>query len=1220
MAACALLASSVLLGAASLPSGFIQEPVGGSWNEAAGITFDDNGRLYVWERGGRIWIVDNGVKSAQPLLDISDEVGGWRDFGLLGVALDPNFLQNGHLYLLYVVDHHHLAHFGTGGYNPSTDEYFQATIGRVTRHTARAADGFTSVDPASRRILIGETASTGMPILHQSHGVGALVFGTDGTLLISCGDGASYSSTDIGSASETYYSQALSEGIIQSKENIGAYRSQLVDSHNGKVLRIDPATGDGLSSNPFYDIGAPRDPRSRVWALGLRNPCRMTLRPGTGSHNPNDADPGALYIGDVGWNTWEDLQVCTGPGQNFGWPVYEGMDAHTGYRNSNVQNLDAPIPAGSSCGRSFYYFRELIKQDTLNPVTFAAECDASAVVPASIPTFVHTRPAVDWRHGSGPSRTSYYDGSGDSVVVNVGAGGSPVSGPQFGGNCSIGGAWYTGTDFPVNFQNTYFQADYGAQWIRSFAFDGNQRPTAVQNFLTGGGGVVAMATHPAEGNLYYISWSSTLRRIRYIPSGNQPPTAVATSDLSYGPGPLTVRFNGSASTDPESGTLDYEWNFGDGSPVSTAASPSHTFAPPSGAPTPYTATLTVTDNGGLTSVAELLISVNNTPPQVLITSPADGTLYPMDSDTPYPLTASVTDNEDGDGSLFYEWQTILHHNNHTHAEPKDTNHASATIISPVGCNQEVYYYRVTLTVTDGAGLSSTSESHLYPDCPNRPPVASFLATPLQGDSPLLVNLNAAASTDPDNDALTYDWSFGDGAVGQGVAVSHTYTGLGTYNAMLTVTDTDGLTDTSSVLVSVVPPGLEGTYYDNIDFTNPKLVRFDPTIHFDWGTGSPDPSIGVNTFSVRWEGLIEPRYSQLYTLHAVTDDGFRLWIDEQLVIDSWMDQAPTERSGTVNLNAGQRHVIRIEYYENGGRAVARLLWSSSSQAKEVVPAGYLFPPGATNSVPTITGIGSQVTDEDTPTGLIPFTVGDAESPASSLGVTGTSDNPTLIHDHEIEIVGTGANRTVRITPEPDVFGTANITLTVNDGIAPAQTSFLLTVNAVNDPPIAGTDSVQTGFGIPVKMKISALIFNDSDVEGNNLSLTQAGPVSSEGGAVSRMSNWVRYAPPLGLGSDDAFTYTISDGQGGSATGMVTVAFMPEIGVSQNMSVLEPGDGTVHLRFRGIPNRLYDIQYAEDAENPDWQALATVWADSTGQGAHVDTPPGGAPPRIYRTVFQ
>ncbi|MGH9363080.1 MAG: PA14 domain-containing protein, partial [Thermoanaerobaculia bacterium] len=140
-------------------------------------------------------------------------------------------------------------------------------------------------------------------------------------------------------------------------------------------------------------------------------------------------------------------------------------------------------------------------------------------------------------------------------------------------------------------------------------------------------------------------------------------------------------------------------------------------------------------------------------------------------------------------------------------------------------------------------------------------------------------------------------------------------------------------------------GLRGEYHDNIDFTLLRLTRTDPTLDFDWGTGSPDPSIGADTYSVRWTGKVEPLYSQTYTFYTVTDDGVRLWVNDQLIIDKWIDQAPTEWSGAIALTALQQYDIRVEYYENGGGAVARLLWSSAGQAKEVVPQSQLYLPPA-----------------------------------------------------------------------------------------------------------------------------------------------------------------------------------------------------------------------------------------------------------------------------------
>ena len=85
---------------------------------------------------------------------------------------------------------------------------------------------------------------------------------------------------DGGNISHTYYSQALTDGIIRPEENVGAFRSQMLNSHNGKLLRINPESGDGISSNPFYDASAPRSAKSRVWALGLRNPFRISVSRG----------------------------------------------------------------------------------------------------------------------------------------------------------------------------------------------------------------------------------------------------------------------------------------------------------------------------------------------------------------------------------------------------------------------------------------------------------------------------------------------------------------------------------------------------------------------------------------------------------------------------------------------------------------------------------------------------------------------------------------------------------------------------------------------------------------------------------------------------------------------------------------------------------------------------------------------------------------------------
>ncbi|MCD6395262.1 MAG: hypothetical protein J7M40_17400 [Planctomycetes bacterium] len=144
-------------------------------------------------------------------------------------------------------------------------------------------------------------------------------------------------------------------------------------------------------------------------------------------------------------------------------------------------------------------------------------------------------------------------------------------------------------------------------------------------------------------------------------------------------------------------------------------------------------------------------------------------------------------------------------------------------------------------------------------------------------------------------------------------------------------------------IKVDGTGLTGDYFNNSNLTSLALTRIDATVDFpSWGSGSPDPSIGVDAFSVRWSGQVEAKYSETYTFYTKTDDGTRLWVDGQLLVDKWVVQGGTEWSGTITLTAGQKYNIVMEYFENDGGAEAVLRWSSASQSKEIIPQMYLYP--------------------------------------------------------------------------------------------------------------------------------------------------------------------------------------------------------------------------------------------------------------------------------------
>jgi hypothetical protein len=140
----------------------------------------------------------------------------------------------------------------------------------------------------------------------------------------------------------------------------------------------------------------------------------------------------------------------------------------------------------------------------------------------------------------------------------------------------------------------------------------------------------------------------------------------------------------------------------------------------------------------------------------------------------------------------------------------------------------------------------------------------------------------------------------------------------------------------------VGTGLLGEYFDNLDFTSPILTRTDETVDFNWGAGAPNAAMGSNTFSIRWTGFVQPRYSEIYQFYTTTDDGLRLWVDGELIIDRWLGQSASETSGAIRLVAGRKYQIRLEYYEDLGDAAARLAWSSPTQAKEIIPASQLYP--------------------------------------------------------------------------------------------------------------------------------------------------------------------------------------------------------------------------------------------------------------------------------------
>ena len=136
-------------------------------------------------------------------------------------------------------------------------------------------------------------------------------------------------------------------------------------------------------------------------------------------------------------------------------------------------------------------------------------------------------------------------------------------------------------------------------------------------------------------------------------------------------------------------------------------------------------------------------------------------------------------------------------------------------------------------------------------------------------------------------------------------------------------------------------GLEGEYYNGKNFDSLAFKRVDKTIDFNWKTFSPDNKIDTNEFSVRWKGKIQPVYSETYTFYVTCNDGVRLWVNDQLIIDNWQNNTSAGLSGTIALTANQQYNIKMEYFENDSSANCKLEWGSTKQLKQVIPAAQLF---------------------------------------------------------------------------------------------------------------------------------------------------------------------------------------------------------------------------------------------------------------------------------------
>jgi glucose/arabinose dehydrogenase len=722
-----------------VPDGFVEQIVASGLEDPTALAFLPDGRLLVTEKRGTVRIIKNGALLQQPFIDLRDRVNDYWDRGMLGIAVGPNFASTGHVYLLYTYENDE-------GPGPYPGGYTGTKTARLTRVTAVGDQASASSETVIVGQQVGRSCSNfpaGADCIasdSDSHSIGAVKVAPDGSIFFSVGDAANGTAVD---------DRAL--------------RAQNLDALAGKIVRVGP-DGRGLPDNPFWN-GDGTANRSKVWAFGLRNPFRFNLRP----------DTLIPYVGDVGWSTWEELNVAT-PGANFGWPCFEGSARQAGYepkpacQDLYAQGANAVRPAlltyqhaggGASATGGFFY----------TGTTYPAEYQGAYIFGDYTRAFIRTA-RVDGSHQLTGGPNDFVTGANSPVALELGPDGrlyyvafgsddirrlayppgepaqnrpptaamttTPATGPapltvQFSSagssdpdNDTLTYQWSFGDGTPdvaePNPQHTY-TAD-GAYTATLTVNDGHGGVTTTSRAVLVGNTTCPTGQFSAR---YYantaLSGSPVLERcetaVDYRWVLGSPDPAVPADNFSVR---WSGRFNLSA------GEYTFTMLSDDGLRVWIDGVLVHDYWHPQG-PVAHYVTRWLHEGlhqvdieyyegvGGATARVTWVAESENMPPQVTITSPALEQTFRVNDVISY--SGSATDREDGPVPPDrLRWSVVLHHcsgwGSDCHAHPLlNSTGSSGTFVAPD--HGDGYYFELVLSATDGGGRTGSSSVIVRPE-------------------------------------------------------------------------------------------------------------------------------------------------------------------------------------------------------------------------------------------------------------------------------------------------------------------------------------------------------------------------------------------------------------------------------------------------------------------------------------------------------------------------
>ncbi|WP_162605479.1 PQQ-dependent sugar dehydrogenase [Jiangella ureilytica] len=595
------------------------------------LTVAPDGRVFFIERTGglRIWKPDTGgtVTAGAVTVDTRGESG------LQGLALDPDFETNGWIYLYY------------------------SSIEEPEKRLSRYRMVGDALDLASEVELLS-VPTTYPP--RPSHVGGSIEFDADGNLYLSTGDDT-----------QPYESSGYSP--IDERRDRAEFDAQRSSANTndlrGKVLRITPTdTEAGGYTIPEGNMFAPGTAQTRpeIYAMGFRNPFRISIHPDTGAILLADYGPDARAAnperGPEGYVEWQTVDE---PGF-YGWPYCHGP---------NLAYNDYDFATGVS-GPKF---------DCANPVNDSPNNTGLRQLPPVI------APEI-----------AYSASAPDPDFPELGTGGAPMAGPvyQYDPDLDSDGK------FPEYYDGKAFFYEWGKHFLAELELDENGQPAHATGFLPDMvfNAPMDMVFGP-DGAMYLAEWGrgfgrnnpdDGIYRIEHAPPGERAPKAVATATPTNGRAPLTVDFSSAGSADPDEGqTIGFHWDFGDGV-TSTEANPTHTYTTRGD----HEATLTVTDDTGRTGVTSVAVSVGNTAPDVRLLLPPDGGF--VDAGDTIRYRVAVQDREDGridcDDVVV---QPAIGHDTHGHPLEELHGCSGTFTTSAAGHGDDAnMFYVVTATYTD----------------------------------------------------------------------------------------------------------------------------------------------------------------------------------------------------------------------------------------------------------------------------------------------------------------------------------------------------------------------------------------------------------------------------------------------------------------------------------------------------------------------------------------